>query len=90
MVMAADLSKRHGWLDDKAVLRMIKILTKANLPVTVPAQISGQQMLELMQGDKKVLDGHLHLVLFKEQAKSFVSGDYNAEKLKQTVKQFTS
>ncbi|MFK5893220.1 MAG: 3-dehydroquinate synthase, partial [Pseudomonadota bacterium] len=61
MVMAADLSKRHGWIDDKAITRIIDLLTKANLPVNLPAGINRKQMLDLMAGDKKVLDGQLHL-----------------------------
>jgi 3-dehydroquinate synthase len=106
MVMAADLSMRHGWLDDRAVKRIITLLKKANLPVTLPTpiltadstamsaktenKITTQQMLDLMAGDKKVLDGHLHLVLFKAQASSFMSADYDQDKLKQTIEHFTS
>ncbi len=102
MVMAADLSMRHGWLDEQSVQRIIALLNKAHLPVSLPTTISTtnatateskittQQMLDLMAGDKKVLDGHLHLVLFKEQATSFLSADYDQTKLKQTIEHFTA
>jgi len=88
MVMAADLSMRHGWIDQQSVNRIIRLLTKANLPVTLPAAINAKQMMDCMAGDKKVLDGHLHLVLFKQQANSFISADYDKTKLQQTIDAF--
>ena len=90
MVMAADLSQRHGWLDKTDVARISNILVKANLPVNLPAGISSKQMLDLMAGDKKVLDGQLHLVLFKQQANSFISANYEISKLEQTIASFIS
>jgi len=88
MVMAAELSRRHGWLDESSVSRIISILKKANLPVELPKGITNQQMMDYMAGDKKVLDGHLHLVLFKQQATSFISANYDKTKLQQTIDSF--
>jgi len=64
------------------------ILKKANLPVELPKGITNQQMMDYMAGDKKVLDGHLHLVLFKQQATSFISANYDKKKLQQTIDSF--
>jgi len=89
MVMAGDLSMRHGWIDEKSVSRIKNILSKANLPVKIPAGITAKQMMDFMAGDKKVLDGQLHLVLFKQQANSFISADYDKTKLQQTIDYFT-
>jgi 3-dehydroquinate synthase len=88
MVMAADLSRRHGWIDQQSVSRISELLKKANLPVSLPAAINAKQMLDYMAGDKKVLDGQLHLILFKQQAHSFVSADYDKTKLQQTIDSF--
>ncbi len=88
MVMAADLSKRHGWVDDAFIQRIIKILLKAKLPVQLPKGLKKQKILDLMAGDKKVLDGKLHLVLFKRDATSFISSDYDLAKLEQTIDSF--
>jgi len=70
MVMAADLSLRHGWIDKDSVDRIKNILLAAKLPIEIPEnstnkKITSQQFMQLMAGDKKVLDGTLHLVLFK-------------------------
>ncbi len=90
MVMAADLSYRHGWLNQQEVARIKHILQAARLPVDLPAGIRAQQMLDLMAGDKKVQNGKLHLVLFKEQAKSFICSDYREDLLAQTLAEFVS
>ncbi|MFK5985697.1 MAG: 3-dehydroquinate synthase [Pseudomonadota bacterium] len=90
MIMAADLSRRHGWIDEQAITRIINLFKKSNLPVRLPEGISAKQMLDLMAGDKKVLDGDLHLVLFKQQAISFISADYDTHKLQQTIDSFVS
>lgn len=63
-VMAAELSRRLGWLTEADVERVRALLRRAGLPV-VGAPLGTDRYLELMSHDKKVLDGRLRLVLLK-------------------------
>ncbi len=88
MLMAADLSVRQGWLEKRSSLRMMAVFKQANLPTSIPGTISREKMLKLMLGDKKVLDGQLHLVLFKAEAQSFITADYVHKHLVATIDAF--
>jgi len=94
MVMAADLSLRHGWLSEAQLQRIIALLESAHLPVKVPLQqataISVEQFIQLMAGDKKVLDGQLHLVLLEAMGKSIISAQFDVQKLQQTLQEFAT
>jgi 3-dehydroquinate synthase len=63
-VMAADLSRRLGWLNDADFGRAVGLLAKARLPVRSPA-MGADRYLDLMSHDKKVVAGRLRLVLLK-------------------------
>jgi 3-dehydroquinate synthase len=65
MVMAAELSRRLGWLSAADVARVRALLQRAGLPVKGPQQLGVTRYLELMTHDKKVLNGRLRLVLLK-------------------------
>lgn len=64
MLMAADLSRRIGWLGDADVERVRALLLRARLPV-VGMPLGAGRYLELMSHDKKVIDGRMRLVLLK-------------------------
>ena len=81
MVMAAELSKEHGWLSESDITSMKTLLKKANLPVDPPAEISPERFSELMSIDKKVQDGVLHLVLMKSLGESIISSDFDKQAL---------
>jgi 3-dehydroquinate synthase len=85
MVMAAELSKEHGWISQSDVDSIRALLTKANLPVDPPKEISPQRFNELMSIDKKVQDGVLHLVLMKSMGDSFISSDFDKEALQRVL-----
>lgn len=94
MVMAADLSVRHGWIDSVALEQIISLITEAKLPVQIPivqdVRLSVQMLLELMAGDKKVLDGQLHLVLMDALGNSLITSDFDTEKLTETLQAFAT
>lgn len=94
MVMAADLSVRHGWIDTPVQQQIIELIKAANLPTQVPiindVRISVEKFIELMAGDKKVLDGQLHLILLNALGSSFISADFDIDKLKQTLEAFAT
>lgn len=83
-MMAADLSKRLGWLTDSEVARIAKIFKAANLPIEAP-KLGVDKYIDLMGLDKKVLDGKIRLVLQQGIGKSVVTSDYPNEALRQTL-----
>ncbi len=64
-VMAAELSRRLGWLSDQDVARIRRIFARAGLPVR-GAPLGAARYLDLMGHDKKVVAGRLRLVLLRE------------------------
>ncbi len=83
-MMAADLSRRMGWLTSDEVKRIFALLTAADLPLQAP-KLGIEKYLDLMQLDKKVADGQIRLVLQQGIGKAVITSDYDAEKLKQTL-----
>ncbi len=65
MVMAAELSRRLGWLGDADMERVTRILARAGLPVKSPA-MGADRYLDLMGHDKKVIAGRMRLVLLRK------------------------
>jgi len=83
-MLAADLSRRMGWLSAEDVARTAGIFKAANLPIVAP-NIGVERYLDLMGLDKKVVDGKIRLVLQQGIGKSVVTSDYAAEKLAKTL-----
>lgn len=94
MVMAADLSLRHGWIDAEVLQQIITLTEQAKLPTSVPivqdVRISEEQFIELMSGDKKVLDGQLHLILMDALGNSLITSEFDVKKLQQTLNAFAT
>ena len=78
MLLAAQLSADLGWLTPVQVEQVAALLEKAELPLVPPAGMTPAQFRELMAHDKKVLDGHLRLVLLTDLGKAVVTADYDA------------
>jgi 3-dehydroquinate synthase len=85
MLLAADMSRRLGWLDAVEVLRIRALLEGAGLPVEAP-RIGAARTLELMGMDKKVLQGRIRLVLLRSLGAGVVTGDYAIEALQETLR----
>ena len=90
MLMAADLSCRIGWLQQDAIDEIKSLLIKANLPHSLPASISVQQMLDNMAVDKKARDGKLFLVLLKSIGSAVVTDEFDKKHLTATLEQFVA
>jgi 3-dehydroquinate synthase len=86
MLMAADLSARHGWVDSDVVQRTEQLLLQAKLPTTAPAEMDQSRFMELMAIDKKVIDGSLRLVLLKDIGDATITGDFKADLLSETLR----
>lgn len=85
MVMAADLSWRLGNLNQQDVHDLQNLLKRAQLPCVPPATMSNQDFIDLMQVDKKVLDGKLRLVLLASIGEAVVTSDFSVDTLHQTL-----
>jgi 3-dehydroquinate synthase len=84
LVLAADMSRRLGWIDAADVARLTSLLARAGLPIVAPP-IGAGRALALMGLDKKVLAGRIRLVLLRRLGEGAVSGDYPAEALEATL-----
>jgi len=90
MLMAADLSFRHGWLTEGDVKRVGKLLQRAMLPMSLPEGLGAGRMLELMSVDKKVKDGVMYLVLLQKIGHAIVTNEFDPDKLRETLEHFSS
>ncbi|WP_374340946.1 3-dehydroquinate synthase [Methyloversatilis sp.] len=73
-LMAAELSRRLGWLTDDDLARIHLIHESAGLALRGP-KLGVERYLELMSHDKKVEAGKLRLVLLKRIGEAVVYGD---------------
>jgi 3-dehydroquinate synthase len=85
MVMAVDLSSRHGWINEEVQSRTIELLKQANLPVRPPQDMTIDQYMNIMAIDKKVDQGVIKLVLLKDLGEAIISSDYDTELLSKTL-----
>jgi 3-dehydroquinate synthase len=85
LCMAANLSRRLGWITDTELARIVDLVRAAGLPVAPPSGIGTDRFLELMAVDKKVLDGRLRLVLLKGIGKALVTDGFPLQVLRDTL-----
>ena len=85
LCLAADLSRRLGWITDAELARTRELVHRAGLPVDPPGGIGVDRFLELMAVDKKVLDGRLRLVLLKGIGKAVVTDGFPLKALRDTL-----
>ena len=83
-MMAAELSRRLGWLSDADVLRTRAVFERVSLPVFGPS-LGVDRYLELMRHDKKVADGKLRLVLLERIGKAMVSDVASESQIADTI-----
>jgi 3-dehydroquinate synthase len=85
MLLAADLSRRLGWIDSATVTRIETLLRAAYLPVRIPHGVDAAQLLQLMAVDKKAQDGMIRLVLLQALGHAVVTSDYSRTALLETL-----
>jgi 3-dehydroquinate synthase len=88
MVMAAEMSRRLGFIDEQVVRRIEAILTEAALPVRPPPSMNVETFLTYMAMDKKVERGVLRLVLLERLGKAIVTANYERQVLVDTIEYF--
>jgi len=85
MAMAAEMSRRLGWMNDTEQQRIDASLKAAKLPTKPPENLTADDFLKHMSVDKKVLDGKLRLVLLKGIGGAIISDDFPLQTLKDTL-----
>lgn len=86
MVMAADLSRRIGWLDADSARRVRRVLEiDFALPVLPPDEISVDTYMELMASDKKAEQGRIRFILLRAIGEAVIADDVAADALRETL-----
>ena len=73
-MMAAELSRRLGWIDAAELARIEALFERARLPVWGP-RMGVERYVELMSHDKKVEAGKLRLVLLRALGRAVMHGE---------------
>jgi 3-dehydroquinate synthase len=85
MVMAADASRRKGWLTEADVERTRSLIRAAGLPDLAP-DLGEDTYLEYMGHDKKVEGGKMRFVLLKKIGEAVVTSELPEADLRWTLK----
>lgn len=79
------LSQDYSTLSATESQRVLKLLEKFELPLTLPDSIKTQDILEKMKRDKKFSGGTVHFVLLRALGQAFVSSEVSWESIEQTI-----
>jgi 3-dehydroquinate synthase len=71
-IMAADLSRRMGWISEADVDRISCLFKRAGLPIVAP-MLGADKYLQLMSLDKKVQGGEIRFVLLRSIGQAAIS-----------------
>lgn len=78
MCLAAKLSQKMDWIDQETVDKIVYLIEGAGLPTLIPENLKAEQLLSLMQVDKKVQAGRIRFVLLKAIGNTLVTDDYDS------------
>lgn len=84
---AADLSWRLGWLSGAEKDRILRLLEKARLPIDPPA-LGTERFIELMEVDKKNLNGQIRLILLHKIGEATLPVNIDRNALKMTLENY--
>lgn len=73
-IVAAELSKRMGMINETELVRIRNLFRLANLPISMPA-IFPNQYLDLMKLDKKVEGGKMRFILLNQIGQAAIFDD---------------
>ncbi len=86
LCLAAQFSARLGWISETQVYHIINLIKKMELPTEIPKGMTADNLLNLMQVDKKVRAGKIRLILLQAIGQAVISDQYNIQLLKQFLR----
>lgn len=75
MMVAMRLSLELGWVDENLLDRLISLLTKAGLPISLPDGITSAAIFAKIRQDKKHSNEQIRWVLVESLGKARVTTD---------------
>ncbi|GAB2780174.1 3-dehydroquinate synthase [Halomonas shantousis] len=88
MLMAAELSRRLGWLSPAETERVAALVASAGLPQAAPRSMDADDFLRLMRLDKKNIDSRLRLVLLRRLGEGCIFDETPPELLRDLLTTF--
>ena len=88
MVMAADVSMRHGWITQTDVDRIMQLVAQAGLPTTLPQDMDYETFMRYMQVDKKVREGKINYVLLDAPGKAKITNQVDNKHIQACIEQY--
>lgn len=85
MVMAADLARVEGLIDQATADRCRTLIERCGLPTSPPDDMDSERFIALMARDKKTLDNKLRLVLMTGAGKSVCTSDFSRKNMAQLI-----
>lgn len=85
LVMAADLSRRMGWISADDAARARALVSRAGLPVCPPAEMTAEQFMSLMSVDKKVQSGKVRFILLRRLGDAVIESQIDPALMQQTL-----
>ena len=87
MVYAVKLARKLGLVTKENENNTVKLISKYQLPVTIPDTFNSEKLMELMQRDKKFKNNQIRMILPVEIGKVIIEEDINPAILKETIEQ---
>ena len=85
MVLAAKMSRAHGWLDEKEFNQIKNLISLAGLPIDKP-NIDYDDFISAMKLDKKNKNKEIYLVLQQSIGKAIVTNNYSSNELENVIR----
>ena len=84
-VAASHLSEQRGLCTPGTAARLAKLLQQLDLPVTIPADLSTDHVLERMGLDKKNVTGTRRLILLEALGQACIDSDSRDEQIRRAI-----
>jgi 3-dehydroquinate synthase len=88
LVMAGELSRRLGKIDEAAVRRISELVGRYSLPVSIERALNADQLLTAMRRDKKVHKGTLRFVALEKLGQAITVREVDSGMIRDILLQF--
>jgi 3-dehydroquinate synthase len=81
MVVVSRISVAKGLMPEGDLERLCRLQDRLNLPKTIPANLSAEELMDLLRHDKKAKSGRPHFVLSRGIGQILITDDVSREEL---------